>query len=319
VRVVFLGNAPWSVPSLQAVAASPHELVLVMTRTPRPAGRGNRLTPTPVAESARGTDLPLQEIETVKSGEGFDALARAAPDVLAVVAYGEIVPKTVLDVPKVAPVNVHFSLLPELRGAAPVQRAILEGLAATGATTIRMEEGMDTGPILLQAQEAISPEDDAGSLGARLAAVGGRLLLDTLDRLEAGSLVERPQDEAQATYAPKLKPEDRFIDWSHAAEAVVRRVRALAPEPAATTTFRRRSLKVFRASNASDVILFESLPGNGRKPIVAGSIVGVDGDPLIVTPDGFVKLEEVAPEGRRRMSGADFVRGFRPEPGERLG
>jgi methionyl-tRNA formyltransferase len=319
VRVVFLGNAPWSVPLLEAVAASPHELVLVMTRSPRPAGRGNRLTPTPVAESTREAGLPLKEVETVKAGEGFDALARAAPDVLAVVAYGEIVPKEVLDIPKVAPVNVHFSLLPALRGAAPVQRAILEGLPATGATTIRMDEEMDTGPILLQAQEAISSEDDAGSLGARLAVVGGRLLVDTLDRLEDGSLVERPQDEAQATYAPKLKPEDRLIEWSQPAESIARRVRALAPEPAATTTFRRRSLKVFRASNASDMILFESLPGNGRKPIVAGSVVGVDGDPLVVTPDGFVKLEEVAPEGRRRMSGADFVRGFRPEPGERLG
>jgi methionyl-tRNA formyltransferase len=311
VRVVFLGNAPWSVPSLQAVAASPHELILVMTRSPRPAGRGNRLTPTPVAESARGASLPLQEVETVKAGEGFDALARAAPDVLAVVAYGEIVPKPVLDVPKVAPVNVHFSLLPELRGAAPVQRAILEGLATTGATTIRMDEGMDTGPILLQAQEAISPEDDAGSLGARLAEVGGRLLVDTLDRLDAGSLMERPQDESQATYAPKLKPEDRFIDWSQPAESIARRVRALAPEPAATTTFRGKTLKILRASASDDVTLIESLSEGGASRPPGLVVLDVDGRLYVVTGRGFLRLDKVAPEGRRRMSAAEFERGYR--------
>jgi methionyl-tRNA formyltransferase len=317
VRVVFLGNAAWSVPPLEAVAGSPHELVLVITRSPRPAGRGNRLTPTAVAESARRSGLPLREVETVKSGEGFDALARAAPHVLAVVAYGEIVPKTVLDVPSVAPVNVHFSLLPALRGAAPVPRAILEGFSATGVTTIRMDEGMDTGPVLLQAQEAISPEDDAGSLGARLAAVGGRLLVDTLDRLEAGSLVEQPQDEAMATYAPKLKREDRVIDWSQSAESIARRVRALAPEPAATTTFRGRTLKILRASSSNDLMIAALLLEAG-KPSQPGRVVPDTGSLHVVTGEGFLRLEEVAPEGRRRMSAAEFDRGYRPG-GEILG
>jgi methionyl-tRNA formyltransferase len=317
VRVVFLGNASWSVPSLEAVAGSPHELVLVITRSPRPAGRGNRLTPTAVAESARRSGLPLREVETVKSGEGFDALARAAPDVLAVVAYGEIVPKTVLDVPAVAPVNVHFSLLPALRGAAPVQRAILEGDSATGVTTIRMDEGMDTGSVLLQVKEAISPEDDAGSLGARLASVGGRLLVDTLDRLEAGSLVEQPQDEAKATYAPKLKPEDRFVDWSQSAESIARRVRALAPEPAATTTFRGRTLKILRASSSNDLMIAALLLEAG-KPLPPGRVVRDTKSLQVVTGDGLLRLEEVAPEGRRRMSAAEFDRGYRPG-GEILG
>jgi methionyl-tRNA formyltransferase len=317
VRVVFLGNASWSVPSLEAVAGSPHELVLVITRSPRPAGRGNRLTPTAVAESARRSGLPLREVETVKSGDGFDALARAAPDVLAVAAYGEIVPKTVLDVPAVAPVNVHFSLLPALRGAAPVPRAILGGYSATGVTTIRMDEGMDTGPVLLQAKEAISPEDDAGSLGARLAAVGGRLLVDTLDRLEAGSLVERPQDEAKATYAPKLKPEDRYIDWSQSAESIARRVRALAPEPAATTTFRGKTLKILRASSSNDLMIAALLLEAG-KPLPPGRVVPDTKNLQVVTGDGLLRLEEVAPEGRRRMSAAEFDRGYRPG-GEILG
>jgi methionyl-tRNA formyltransferase len=318
VRVVFLGNAPWSVPSLEALAASPHDLVLTITRAPRAAGRGNRPTPTPVAEAARRLHLPVHEVETVKSGSGFDALAEAAPGVLAVVAYGEILPKAVLDIPRIAPVNVHFSLLPELRGAAPVQRAILEGLDVTGVTTIRMDEGMDTGPILLQAEEPISPQDDAGSLGERLAPLGGRLLVEAVDRLEGGSLVERPQDEAKATYAPKVKPEDRVINWLEPADAIARRVRALAPEPGATTTFRGKTLKILRASSSNDVAFAEPLRAE-RKSWAPGFVVlDIDGGVQVVAGQGFVTLEEVAPEGRRRMSGPEFERGYRPG-GEILG
>jgi methionyl-tRNA formyltransferase len=246
-------------------------------------------------------------------------LAEAAPDVLVVVAYGEILPKVVLDLPAVAPVNVHFSLLPELRGAAPVQRAILEGLAVTGVTTIRMDEGMDTGPILLQAEEAISPDDDGGTLGARLAALGGRLLVETLDRLQARSLVEKPQDEARATYAPKLKPEDRVIDWSQPAESIVRRVRALAPEPGSTTTFRGKGLNVLRATSSEppdhEVVLGALEPGEVVDALVRGRWKGL----YVLSGDGVLRLDEVQPEGRRRMSGAEFVRGYRPEIGERVG
>jgi methionyl-tRNA formyltransferase len=318
VRVVFLGNAPWSVPSLEVVAASRHEIALVLTRAPRPAGRGNRPTPTPVAETARRHGLALQEVETVKTGPGFEALAGAAPDVLAVVAYGEIVPKTVLDLPAIAPVNVHFSLLPELRGAAPVQRAILDGLTVTGVTTIRMDEGMDTGPILLQSEEAIAPNDDAGSLGDRLAVIGGRLLADTLDRLEAGSVTEQPQDEAKATYAPKLRAEDRVIDWSQPAESIARRVRALAPEPSATTTFRGKTLKIHRASSSKEVTFAEPPVEKGESWVPGRVVFDIDGGLQVLTGQGFLTLEEVAPEGRRRMTAAEFGRGYRPA-GETLG
>ncbi len=268
-RVAFLGNAPWSVPSLEALAGSEHQVAVVVTRVPKPAGRGSMLTPTAVADAARRLGLPLVEAPTVKSGPGFEALADAPPDVLAVVAYGEIVPRAVLDIPRVAPVNVHFSLLPKLRGAAPVQRALMEGMTLTGVTTIRMDEGMDTGPILLRAEEAIHEEDDAGSLGERLAAMGGRLLVDTLDRLEAGALHETLQDDALATLAPKVNE-------------LVRTAAEGAGEPGSVTVADRRGLAV----------------GAG---------------------DGLVWLREVAPEGRKRMSGAEFVRGYRPEVGERLG
>jgi len=318
VRVAFLGNAPWSVPALEALSGSSHRVGLVATRVPRPAGRGNRLEPTPVAEAARRLRVPLEEVETVKSGPGFEALAKAAPDVMVVVAYGEILPKALLDLPSAAPINLHFSLLPALRGAAPVQRAIMEGHKVTGVTTIRMDEGLDTGPILLQAEEAISPDDNAGSLGARLAELGGRLLVETLDRLEAGALAEQPQDDDAATYAPKLKPEDRVIDWTQPAEAIVRQVRALAPDPAARATFRGKTLKIFRASSSKEDTAARPV-ADQQDSLPPGRVFNdIDRGLQVVTGQGFLKLEEVAPEGRRRMTAAEFERGYRPD-GEILG
>jgi methionyl-tRNA formyltransferase len=280
---------------------------LVASRVPRPAGRGGKLRATPVVEAARAFPVPLAEVETVKRGAGFEAIQNAAPDALVVVAYGEILPKDILEIPRSAPVNVHFSLLPALRGADPVRRAILDGLNVTGVTTIRMDEGADTGPILLQQQEPIRDGDDAGSLGARLAEAGGSLLVRTLDRLEAGDLQERPQDDAAATLAPKLRPEEEWIDWSEDARRVGLRVRALAPDPGARTRFRRRILKVLRARVSDEV---------GGEP---GTIVTVSRDALgIAASTGVVYLEEVLPEGRKRMSGAEFTRGYRPEVGEHL-
>lgn len=308
-RAAFLGNSPWSVPSLEALADSGHDVAVVITRDPRPAGRGGRPRPTAVADAAGRLGLSLVETTTVREGEGLEALRRAAPDALVVVAYGAILKAEILELPTVAPVNVHFSLLPELRGADPVRRAILEGLETTGVTTMRMDRGLDTGPILLQAEEAIRPDEDAGSLGARLAGIGGRLLVDTLDGLEAGTVTERPQDDRAATLAPKLKPEEEWIDWSEPAEAVVRRVRALAPNPGARTRFRGRVTKIVRAG---------VVPGPPDGP--PASIVEVTRDRLVAAAgDGCVALDLVVPEGRKAMTGAEFARGQRPEPHERFG
>jgi methionyl-tRNA formyltransferase len=306
-RVVFLGNDPWSVPSLEAVAGSSHEVVLVATRVPRPAGRGSELRPTRVAEAARRLELPLAEVETVKEGPGWASLSEAAPDVLVVVAYGEILPPVVLELPKVAPVNVHFSLLPALRGADPVRRAILEGLEATGVTTIRMDEGLDTGPILLQEEERILPGENAGSLGDRLAFLGGRLLVETLDGLASGDIEERPQDHDRATMAPKLRPEEEWIDWSLEAGAIARLVRALAPLPGARTRFRGKILKVLEARETQG----EGAPGTFLEP--AGEY------PVVAAGAGALILERVLPEGRNLISGPEFARGYRPQPGEQVG
>jgi methionyl-tRNA formyltransferase len=305
-RLVFLGNDRWSVPSLRALAASEHRLVGVVTRVPKPSGRGNVLTPTHVANATRQAGLPLLEVETVKEGPGFDGLIARVSDVLVVVAYGEILPPAVLEAPSMA-INLHFSLLPRLRGASPVQTALLEGAEETGVTTIVMDEGMDTGPILQQRPEPVRPDDDAGSLGDRLAEIGAGVLVETIDRLADGGMKPHPQDEARATLTKPIRAEDRILRWYEPARALVNRTRAMAPEPGASTVFRDDPLKVLRAMTAE---------ARGEP----GTIVTLDaGGFVVATTDGGYRPLELAPAGRKRMRAADFVNGYRPRVGERLG
>jgi methionyl-tRNA formyltransferase len=305
-RVAYLGNDAWSVPPLEAIAASAHHVATVVTRVPRPGRRGAGDAPTPVADAARRLRLPLVEVETVRTGEGFEALARAASDVLVVVAYGEILPPSVLALPTVAPINLHFSLLPALRGASPVRTALRLGLDETGVTTMVMDEGLDTGDVLLQAREPIRDGDDAGTLGDRLARVGGDVLVRTLDALSADSAPRIPQDDANATYTRKLTSADRRIDWTQPAEDIVNLVRALAPDPAATATFRDAGLKVFRA---------RAVEGAGPPGVVLD--IGRDGV-VVAAGQRAVRILELAPAGRSRMTADDFVNGFHPAAGERL-
>jgi methionyl-tRNA formyltransferase len=316
-RVAFLGNDPWSVPSLRALRdADDVDLALVVTNPPRPAGRGSRLTPTAVAEAAHEGGLPLLEVEAVRSGDGFDVLAALEPDALVVVAYGEILTPDVLDLPVLGAVNLHFSLLPRWRGAAPVRRAILEGDELTGVTVMLMDEGMDTGPILSAIESPIDAEEDAGTLGARLAALGAPLLIEVLRGLAAGTVEPRPQDHAGATYAPKPKPEERTLDWTSPSDAIVRRVRAFAPEPGAATTFRALPLKILRAADRGQHGAVLTGDAEGASAIT----VLPNGDVAVAAGHGSsVGVLDVAPAGRKRMSGADWARGARIRPGERLG
>ena len=306
-RIAFLGNDRWSVPSLLALSDSEHELVAVVTAVPRPAGRGNELRPTPVAEVARATRLPLVEAETVKEGPGREALAASRPDLLVVVAYGEILPQAVLDLPRVAPVNLHFSMLPALRGASPVQTSLLLGLEETGVTTIVMDAGMDTGPVLLQRAERIEPQDDSGSLGARLATIGAEVLVESADRLATGTAEPRPQDDALATFTKRIGPDDRVLRWTGRARDLVNLTRAMAPGPGASTTFRGEDLKVLRA---------EAVLASGE----AGTVVEANKEGFVVaTGEGGFRPLDLAPAGRKRMTPSDFVNGFHPAVGERLG
>jgi methionyl-tRNA formyltransferase len=313
-RVAFLGNDPWSVAPLRALADAPDiELDLVVTNPPRPAGRGSKLTPTAVADAARTQDLPLLEVDRIRDGAGFDALDALEPDAIVVVAYGEILTPDILDIPRLGAVNVHFSLLPRWRGAAPVQRAILEGDEVTGVTVMLMDEGMDTGPILATHETAIGPEEDAGSLGARLAELGAPLLVETLRGLDEGTIESRSQEHTAATYAPKLLPEERTIDWRQPADAIVQRVRAFAPDPGAITTFRQGRLKVLVARAHPDS------GGTLADAPALGAVLTGDGNPWVTAWPGLVELVEVAPAGRRRMSGEEWARGARIEPLEHLG
>ncbi|MEO8476381.1 MAG: methionyl-tRNA formyltransferase [Actinomycetota bacterium] len=315
IRVAFLGNDPWSVPPLETLggASETFEIARVVTNPPRPAGRGSKLRPTSVAHAARAAGLPLLETAGVRSGEGLEALRALAPDAIVVVAYGELLTADVLDLPRFGCVNLHFSLLPRWRGAAPVQRAILEGDGATGVTAMLMDEGLDTGPILATREEPIGPRDDAGTLGQRLAGIGGALLVDTLPRLVAGEIEPVSQDHAGAVYAAKIVLEERELDWTRSVSEVDRRIRALAPEPGARTTFRGGALKILRARRSEIGDKLMAVPESGEIRVYGDGVVRVG------TGEGSLDLLEVAPAGRRRMDAAAWARGARIQPGERLG
>ncbi len=311
VRVLFLGNDAWSVPTLEALAGAPDvELATAITNPPRPAGRGSRLRPTAVAEAGARLAVAVLEVDGVRSGPGRAAVDRLEPDAMVVVAYGELLTPEVLQVPRLGTLNLHFSLLPRWRGAAPVQRAILEGDEVTGVSVMLLDEGLDTGPVLDRAEVPVG-DDDAGTLGQRLAMLGAPMLLESLRRLEAGTARSTVQDHVAATYAAKITVAERTIDWRHQAVSVVRRVRALAPDPGATTTFRDAPLKILRAEIRSAGI---------EGPLVArsGAIdLDPDGVPTVAAAEGErIALLEVGPAGRARMSGADWARGARLQPGE---
>jgi methionyl-tRNA formyltransferase len=295
------------VPALEALErAEGTHLSRVVTNPPRPAGRGARVTPTAVATAARRLGVPLTQTDGVRGGDGLRVLMELRPDLLVVVAYGELLTAEVLDLPRLGCLNVHLSLRPRWRGASPVQRAILAGDPVTGVSIMRMDEGLDTGPIVASVQASIAPDEDAGELGERLARIGGAVVVEVATRLADGPLEDRPQDEAQAVYAAKIGREERVIDWTASSVAIDRLVRALAPTPGATTTFRGRPLKILRAR-----------PRDVSAP--PGRILASEDGPVIGTGSGGIELVELAPSGRKRMPGADWARGARPDPDERLG
>jgi methionyl-tRNA formyltransferase len=261
-----------------------------------------------VAEAARDRGIRLAELEGVRDGPGLALIEESRPDAIVVVAYGQLLPPEVLDVPPLGTLNLHLSLLPRWRGAAPVQRAILEGDDVTGVSVMLLDEGLDTGPVLASLEEPIRSDDDAGSLGDRLARLGSPLLVEQLRALQAGTADPVAQDDAAATFAPKPRPEERTIDWTDPADRIVRRVRAFAPTPGARTTFRNAPLKVLRAAALDDADEADRL-GEIR--------LAHDGVPVVAASAGSVALLEVAPAGRARMPGADWARGARLEPGER--
>ncbi|GAB7189751.1 methionyl-tRNA formyltransferase [Kineococcus sp. NUM-3379] len=308
-RLVFAGTPDVAVPALEALLASAHEVVAVVSRPDAPAGRGRRQSVSPVAALAREAGLPLLQPRRPAEPEFLAALRELEPDCCPVVAYGALVPRAALDVPRQGWVNLHFSLLPAWRGAAPVQRAVMAGDAVTGACTFLLEEGLDTGPVLGSLSEQVGARDTSGDLLGRLAVRGADLLVSTLDALEAGTARAVPQPAEGVSLAPKLGVEEARVDFSAPADAVDRLVRGCTPAPGAWTTLRGQRVKL-------GPVLPAAVPG----VVLAPGEVHVERDRVLVgTGTGPVELGEVQPAGKRPMPAAAWARGVRPGPGERLG
>jgi methionyl-tRNA formyltransferase len=302
-----MGAPEFAVPSLERLA-SEHEIAAVFTQPDRPSGRGQKLAAPPVKQAALALGLTVHQPLKIRTPEVLELLRSIGADSIVVVGYGKIIPQTIIDLPRLGVINLHASLLPKYRGAAPINWAIIRGETITGVTTMKIDAGLDTGDMLLREEIAIASDDDTVTLGARLAATGAPLLARTLDALSRGEITPVPQDHSQHSLAPILRKEDGLADWSLSAEELRNRVRGLQPWPGVYTPFRGGTLKIENAAAEDSA---------GSEPPGTMTVVG---HRLFVTcGSGSLELLEVRPEGKRRMSAADFLNGARVQPGERLG
>jgi len=324
VRLVFAGTPEAAVPSLDALSGSSHEVVAVLTRPDAPAGRGRSLSASPVKE--RALELGLEVLTPARPGDPqlLGRLRELAPDACPVVAYGALIPSSALSIPAYGWVNLHFSLLPAWRGAAPVQHAIMAGDEVTGATTFLLEPGLDTGPILGVMTEVIKPTDTSGDLLVRLAQAGAGLLVATLDALEAGDLHPVAQPAEGVSLAPKIRVSDARVSWGTPAWVVDRHIRGCTPEPGAWTTFRGERLKLHPVTSAP-VALVNGNENGAPSAVVAQGAVIAPGEVAatkravwVGTASGTVQLGTVQPHGKKPMPAADWARGVRIEPGEKF-
>jgi methionyl-tRNA formyltransferase len=309
-KLVFCGTPQFAVPSLEKLAAAGYDLRLVVTQPDRPQGRGMELAAPPVKQTALKLGLPVVQPDKIKKNEEFQKqLSGISPEAIIVVGYGRIVPPWMLQLPPHGNINVHGSLLPKYRGAAPIQWAIAQGETVTGITTMRLDEGLDTGGILLQRELAILPEDTAVTVAPRLAAMGADLLIETLHGLEQGTIKPVPQDHSRATLAPILKKEDGLVDFNRTATEIHNRLRGFQPWPGAHTQFQGKNMKIVAARPAAGVV--SAAPGE----------LHVSGDRLFAGCDAGTSLEllQVQFEGKKPMSVRDFINGYRLKGAERLG
>ncbi len=305
-RVVFFGTPEFAVPSLEALLGEGFDVLAVVTQPDRPQGRSrSHAVASPVKEAALTEEVPVLQPERPTDPAFMQALRDLAPDVGVVVAYGHILKPEILAVPARGMVNLHPSLLPELRGAAPIEWAIINGLERTGVTIMQMEAGMDSGPILHHIPEELPPDITGGELSAHLSEIGAEALVEALIMLEQGAVQPRPQEHARATYAPKLTRETARIDWTGAAERIARLIRGLDPRPGAWTQLDGHAIKLFGAAVG---------PGRGAP----GQVLRADSHVAIAARDGSVTVEEVQPEGKSRMAAAEWVRGRGVQVGARF-
>jgi len=295
VRIVFLGTPEFAVPTLERAFAAGHEIAAVVTQPDRPKGRGRQLAAPPVKETALRLGLAVHQPERIRTPEAIELLAGLKPDAMVVVGYGKIIPQAIIDIPRHGIVNVHASLLPKYRGAAPVQWAIANGESETGVTTMRIDAGLDTGDILKQRKTEIGLHETAVELAQRLAAIGAALLVETLAGLERGEIVPRPQNSAEATFAPVLKKEDGRIDWTRPAAEISNRIRGFTPWPGCFTHLRGKAIEISRA---------RATAGATGEP---GSVHPIRGRLVVTCGEGTaLEILEVQMEGRKRMDAAAF-------------
>jgi methionyl-tRNA formyltransferase len=307
-QLVFCGTPSFAVPSLEKLAGAGFDIRLVVTQPDRPKGRGLESAISPVKQRSLELRLPITQPDKIKNNDEFRAkLTALAPDAIVVVGYGHIIPQWMLDLPPLGNINLHASLLPKYRGAAPVQWAIARGESVTGVTTMKIDAGLDTGDILLQRELPIAADDTSEMLAPRLASIGADLLVESLRGLQSESVHPRPQDDAQASLAPILKKQDGLIDFSRSATEIVNRLRGFQPWPGAYTIFRGNNLQVRKAAPIKQALA----PGQ----------LHVEQNHLLVgsAHNSALELFEVQPEGKKRMSARDFLNGYRPTNAEKLG
>lgn len=307
-KIVFLGTPQFAVPTLESIVGAGHEVIGVFTQPDRPKGRGQRSAFSPVKETALRLALPVYQPERVRRPEVVEQLAGLHAEAMVIVGYGQIIPQSIIDLAPLGIINVHASLLPKYRGAAPIQWAIARGENRTGVTTMRIDAGLDTGDMLLTWETEIGPEETAVELGGRLAAAGAKLLVKTLDGLAAGTIRPEPQDHTQATLAPILKKEDGLIDWDWKAEEIVNRIRGFQPWPGCYSTFRGHGFHIWKAA-----------PRDGAG--AGASQLRAEGKHLFVGCGGgtLLELKEVQLEGKKRMPADAFLNGYPLLQNEKLG
>ena len=308
-RIVFMGTPEFAVPSLEALLKSDDQVVGLVTQPDRPSGRGQQVSPSPVKVIAQREHLPLLQPTKMRDPAFLAELSGWRPDVIAVAAFGRILPPAILSLPACGCINVHGSLLPKYRGAGPIQWALINGETETGITTILMDEGMDTGAMLLQGTIPIEPDDTAGSLSPRLADLGGRLLVQTLAQLKAGTLTPHPQDHSRATLAPLLKKEDGVLNWTMAAVPIANRIRGLSPWPGAYTFLKDDRWRICRATAKDQTTT-----------LAPGQITTLTKDAICVaTGHGVLAIHELQPANGRRMPAAQYLAGHSLQAGMQLG
>jgi methionyl-tRNA formyltransferase len=310
-KLVFCGTPAFAVPSLRALFADSYfQVAAVVTQPDRPRGRGKKTASSPVKDAALEVGVPVYQPEKIKSESSLDYFKRLAPDVVVIIAYGQIIPAALIAIPRLGWINLHGSLLPKYRGAAPINWAIINGEKVTGLTTMQIDAGLDTGPMLLKYQTGIGPDETAPDLYAQLAEAGAPLIAETLKKLDQGEITATPQDNSQASLAPPLKKEDGRIDWFLPAPRIYNRIRGLQPWPGAFTTFRGATCRIW---------------GKPLKPVAAGGTPGIilptqeDGLLVICGASTVLHVEQVQIEGRNRISDREFMNGARIAPGEHFG